>query len=178
MHYLDEVAHRRAVRQLALQMLYQLDAQGFDVNEHDPETIHQSLIKSSTDPENRYDGPWKVNTLPDSKDHQQAFERALGAWKIAKEADDFATRLAPDWPTARQPAIDRAIVRLCWYEMTTHFAPPKAAVNEAIELGKTFSTEKSANFLNGILDKMLKHILNTQTETPTPEPIGPPPPLT
>ena len=83
MHYLDEVAHRRAVRCLALQMLYQLDAHGHEMGEQDTESIRRSLIAASIDTENRYDGRWKIKTLPDPQDHELAFERAHSAWKIA-----------------------------------------------------------------------------------------------
>ena len=47
-------------------------------------------------------------------------------------------------------------------------------LNEAIELGKIFSTEKSAAFLNGVLDKMLKHVLNTHRDTSSDQPDQPP----
>jgi hypothetical protein len=52
--------------------------------------------------------------------------------------------------------MDRNIIRLCWYEMTRGSVPPKAAINEAIELAKQFGTERSAAFLNGVLDRMMR----------------------
>ena len=59
----------------------------------------------------------------------------------------------------RQPAVDRALLRLAYYEMTSGTTPPKAAVSEAVKLAKEFSTEKSPAFVNAILDKLLKKVL-------------------
>ena len=66
--------------------------------------------------------------------------------------------LAPDWPTYRQPVIDRCILRLAYFEMVTNRAPPKVVINEAVELAKEFSTDKSATFVNGVLDKIYRSL--------------------
>jgi hypothetical protein len=55
-------------------------------------------------------------------------------------ADEWAARLAPQWPTNRQPAVDRAILRLAIWELTNTDTPPKVVIDEAIELAKHFST--------------------------------------
>lgn len=149
------MAHPREIRVLALQMLYQLDARGGG----EPEIIRRSLLEAAQDLTGHYEGAWAVQTLTDPRDHEKAFNKALGAWESRDQADQLASRLAPDWPTHRQPAMDRNVIRLCWYEMTQTDVPPKVAVNEAIELAKKFGTGKSAPFLNGVLDRMLKYVL-------------------
>ncbi len=73
------------------------------------------------------------------------------------EADHTVAELAPDWPTYRQPVVDRNILRLAYYEMIPGTTPPKVAINEAIELAKEFSTEKSPLFVNGVLDKIYRN---------------------
>lgn len=78
------------------------------------------------------------------------------AWADRDEADAAVAELAPDWPTHRQPAIDRNILRLAFHEMVSGFAPPKVVINEAVELAREFSTEKSPMFINGVLDKIYK----------------------
>ena len=65
-------------------------------------------------------------------------------------------QLAPDWPTHRQPPLDRAILRLAHYEMTSGHAPIKVAINEAVELAKNYCAERSPPFINGVLDKMAR----------------------
>jgi len=64
--------------------------------------------------------------------------------------------LSPDWPTHRQPVVDRNILRLAYFEIVSGAAPPKVAINEAVELAREFSTEKSPAFVNGVLDKIMK----------------------
>lgn len=150
-----DVKRATEVRRLALQMLYQFDArQG-----RDEEEIRQSLLDAASDAARRYEGRWQVRAPADPHEHQEAFEKARHAWAGRDVADKLASSLAPEWPTHRQPMLDRAIIRLCWFEMTAGHIPPKVAINEAIELAKQFGTERSAVFLNGVIDKMLKHAL-------------------
>ena len=86
----------------------------------------------------------------------EAFQLAESAWLMHEQADALATELAPDWPTYRQPPIDRAILRLAYFEITTSRAPVKVAINEAVELAKAFCAEHSPAFINGVLDKMAR----------------------
>lgn len=83
---------------------------------------------------------------------------ARGAWRARRESDDLIRRIAPEWPPHRMPAVDRAIVRLAIYEMNLGEHNPKVAVNEAIELAKRFSTDRSPAFVNAILDKAMKQL--------------------
>lgn len=165
MDYLDQVAQRREIRKIALQMLYQLDARDGECADE----VKKSLLTASDDTANQFNGLWEVKTHSDNEVHVLAFDRAWNAWLRAQEADEIATDLAPEWPTSRQPVLDRNIIRLCWYEMSSNLVPPKAAVNEAIELAKIFGTERSAAFLNGVLDKMLKRVMKTVEDLDTHE---------
>lgn len=131
------MANPRDIRELALQALYQLDARGGEDEALD---------------EIRSDMPMT------DEQRREAFDLARAAYAGREQADAMATELAPNWPTNRQPMIDRNLIRLCWCEMTTGHAPAKVAVNEAIELAKRYSTEKSPAFVNGVLDKMMKRI--------------------
>ncbi len=156
---------RRRIRRLALQMLYQIDAcDGRDIEE-----IANSMREMSDDPDGIFEGHWRVFASSDPEDHAVAFARASASWELRAEADSNAVAFAPEWPTHRQPAIDRNIIRLCWFEMTQGDVPPKVAVNEAIELGKTFGGGQSASFLNGVLDKMLKGVLQDREQITKPD---------
>lgn len=143
---------RRDVRRLAMQLLYQVDMGGI--------TDADALL-TGIDPDV---GPLELR--------RQALDLALAAWEQRHAADQIAVELAPDWPTHRQPPVDRAILRLAYYEMASGHAPPKVAINEAIELAKVFCAENAPAFLNGILDKMAKRLEPPQPPTlPTaPEP--------
>jgi N utilization substance protein B len=56
------------------------------------------------------------------------------------------------WPLERMPILDRAILRMATYELITETAPIKVILNEAIELAKTYGTENSGKFINGVLN--------------------------
>ncbi|MBC7835614.1 MAG: transcription antitermination factor NusB [Phycisphaerales bacterium] len=134
------MASPRDVRRLAFQALFQFDARG----PSDEADVWQSLES--------------VDDFT-SKERRAAFDLAKAAFADRKKADTVMVELAPTWPVHRQAAVDRAILRLAHYEMTSGKAPPKVVVNEAVELAKAFSTKKSPAFINGLLDKVLKRVL-------------------
>lgn len=136
----------RETRRLAAQALYQLDARG----EADAEAVKRSVDASAGE---------------SGGDGAAAFELASGAFGARGTADTELTELAPEWPTGRQAAMDRAILRLAHFEMMAGVTPPKVVVNEAVELAKTFSTDRSASFVNALLDKVLKRVLGNAPES-------------
>jgi N utilization substance protein B len=150
----------RDIRRLAFQVLFQLDAR----RERDSQIIRDSIEQDES------------NLGP--KDRDKAFELATAAYAARAEADREMLTLAPQWPAHRQAAVDRAILRLAHFEITSGRTPPKIAVNEAVELAKEFSTDKSPAFVNGLLDKVLKKALAKAAEAtaetpPPPEPASP-----
>lgn len=139
------MATPRDIRRLAFQALFQLDSGG----ESEAENIRAAIRHlEEEDPADFSD-----------REYDKAFEMALGAFRARREADAVIAELAPTWPPHRQPAVDRAIARLAHFEMTTTTTNPKIAVNEAVELAKRYSTDRSPAFINGILDKVLKRVL-------------------
>ena len=73
------------------------------------------------------------------------------------EIDSIIERNLQNWKLDRISKINRTIVRVGVYEIVfDENIPKKVAVNEAIELGKIYSDEKSVSFINGVLDKVLK----------------------
>lgn len=145
------MSNRRQIRELALQALYQYDARG-DI---DAEQIERSVL----------DAPQDETTK------RLALEVARKAWSIHEHADALATEFSPDWPTHRQPMVDRGILRLGYYEIASGMTPPAVAINEAVELAKTFGSDRSPPFINGVLDKMsqrLKEVSPTSGEIPLP----------
>ncbi len=139
------MATPRDIRRMAFSALFQLDAQ----SEPDPAAVRATL----DDVTHGHD----AEITP--KDRDKAMALATAAFESRDGADRDVLALSPTWPAHRQPAADRAIIRLAWHEMTSGKTAPKVAVNEAIELAKEFSTEKSPAFVNGVLDKVLKRVL-------------------
>ncbi len=97
---------------------------------------------------------------------RQGLRMAGSAWDGREHTDQWIERLAPQWPPRRQPGVDRAILRLAVWELTEGQTPPKVVIDEAIELAKSFSTEQSPAFVNGVLDAVLKEIRAMTTPAP------------
>ncbi len=151
--YTVSVSKRSDIRRLAMQALYQIDMRG----ESDLAAIREVVHEDVNDPGLA----------------EEVFALATGAWKTRREADAKATQLAPDWPTHRQPPVDRAILRLAWFEMSTGHAPIKVAINEAVELAKDFCAENSPSFINGVLDKMAKDVKDVPVVEAPDKPASP-----
>lgn len=135
------MANPREIRRLAFQTLFQIDARG---GADDIESLRQAMEESDD---------FTVS------EQDRAMKLALNAYSDRAAADAVMLELAPTWPVHRQAAVDRAILRLAHYEMTVAGINPKVVVNEAVELAKGFSTEKSPAFINGLLDKVLKRVV-------------------
>lgn len=155
---------RRPTRELALQILYLIDARQQDADDAVEIALAQPVLADDeTDA--------LAQPLTDEQ-KQRAAHIAREAHAMRRRADDLASELAPTWPTSRQPAVDRAILRLAFYEMAVGVTPPKVAINEAIELAKRYSTERSPAFINGVLDKMMRR-LHAAAENKPPEQADP-----
>ncbi len=91
---------------------------------------------------------------------------AEGLQKHHVEIDQIIKRLAPEWPLDQITGIDRNILRLGVYELKFgKEIPPKVAINESIELAKTFGSDTSGKFINGVLGSLYKE-METAGEVP------------
>lgn len=78
-----------------------------------------------------------------------------------KDLDQIIEKAAPEWPIDKISVVDRNILRIGLYELLFSDrgeVPPKVAINEAIELAKTFGGENSGKFVNGVLGSVYKEI--------------------
>lgn len=135
---------RRKIRELAMQIVYLWDSHGGE----DRAMADQSMEHGTDDLVVR----------------QSALEMAQGAWEQRTNIDAQLERLAPQWPVRRQPAVDRALLRVAIWELQNVPTPPKVVLDEAIELAKAFSTENSPAFINGVLDAVLREINSLKQE--------------
>jgi len=123
---------RRKARVIALQALYEMDSVAHDAEE----TLERLVAEASLTEEGA------------------RFARELvGGVLEGKERIDITIQTyAPAWPVAQLAAIDRNILRLAIFEiLLNNKVPVKAAINEAVELAKTFGSENSPKFVNGVL---------------------------
>jgi transcription antitermination protein NusB len=132
------VTQSRRIRRAAFQALFQLDAA--------PEITDDELLASLAEVE-----------LSEGE-RRRTLALARGAFERREEADKLMTELAPAWPAHRQPAVDRALLRLGWFEMASGRTPPKVAISEAVSLAKAFGGEKSPSFVNALLGEAMQRL--------------------
>jgi N utilization substance protein B len=88
----------------------------------------------------------------------EVYVRSLvnGTLKNIKRFDKLIEKSAPEWPIDQISIIDKNILRLAVYELTSkNDIPPKVIINEAIELGKQFGGDNSSKFINGVLGTIM-----------------------
>ena len=135
-----QVDKRTRARELAMQALYQLDVQGSELLARLPEDFLNDAEQ-------------------DEQVRKLATDWTKGTWENLGECDELITSATIRWEFARLAPVDKSILRLAVYQLKfCPDVPPKVAINEAIELAKRFSTEKSGPFVNGVLDAILKRI--------------------
>jgi N utilization substance protein B len=123
---------RRKARVIALQALFEVDLAHHDADE----TVRRLLAESSLAEEGVV----------------FAQELVEGVLTNEDKIDSIIQIHAPAWPVPQLAVIDRNILRLAVFEiMINNRVPTKAAINEAIELAKTFGGENSPKFINGVL---------------------------
>ncbi|MGA2033502.1 MAG: transcription antitermination factor NusB [Thermoguttaceae bacterium] len=86
---------------------------------------------------------------------QFARDLMAGARQHRAEIDERLSQAAQNWSLERMAATDRNVLRLAAYEMLFSDTPPRVAIDEAVELAKRFGTAQSAQFVNGVLDKIM-----------------------
>lgn len=130
---------RRRARRVTLETLYE-----YDIAEHDPDMILQHRLE---------DHPMESSGVE--------FARSLihGVVSHQEEMDILIARSAPEWPLDQMAVIDRNILRIAIYEfLIDGETPVKVAINEAVELAKTYGSDSAPRFINGVLGTLADRI--------------------
>ena len=138
---------RTRAREIALQMLSLADTRGEEALAEVDDTLRM-LYKLDRD------GEVKAQDIDEDLLH---FARQLvdGTLEMRPGIDEVISNAAQNWHLSRRAIVDRNILRMAVYEMLhDKDIPAKVSINEAIELGKQFSTGQSGSFINGILDRI------------------------
>jgi transcription antitermination protein NusB len=126
---------RRKSREIAIQLLYQLE-----INEDEIEDA-LCTFKDMYSPEETY---WVFAT-----------HLLHGVFQHQKEIDLIIRKTSNHWSLSRMALVDRSIIRSAIFELLyCPDIPAKVTIDEAVEIAKKFSTDKSSAFINGILDKV------------------------
>ncbi len=123
---------RRKARSLAFQALYEVDSARHEARE----VVNRLLAEERLPEENA------------NFTHQLV----VGVIKNKEKIDGYIRSFAPAWPVEQIPIVDRNILRLAIFEiLLDNKVPVKVAINEAVELAKTFGSDNSSKFVNGVL---------------------------
>jgi N utilization substance protein B len=137
------MASRHLSRSIVLQSLYEWD---FYDRAHALKDIVERDIKDFGPGLEELDFIWKL---------VEGIEKHIG------EIDKIIETAAPEWPLAQISMVDRNVLRIGLYELlyaNKDEVPPKVAINESIELAKTFSGQTSGKFVNGVLGTVYKQL--------------------
>ena len=135
---------RRRSREHALQLMFQWDQRP---------APHEEILKG-------YYGSLLVGDDATAAARPDPFAEALfhGVTANVAAVDAQITKHAQNWRIERMPAVDRNILRLAGYELLFTDTPPAVAIDEALELTRTFSGDESVQFVNGVLDAIRREL--------------------
>jgi N utilization substance protein B len=137
------MASRHLSRSIVLQSLYEWDF-------YDKKPVLKDIVERNI-----------ANFGPGLEELNFIWQLIEGITKHMPEIDKVIETAAPEWPIAQIAMIDRNVLRIGLYELLyadKAEVPPKVAINEAIELAKTFSGQTSGKFVNGVLGTVYKQL--------------------
>ena len=138
------MASRHLSRSVAMQSLYEWDFRGRDNN------LIEAIIRQNL-----------KEFAPGLDSEQFVYDLVNGVLEKLPQLDAIIEKAAPQWPLDQIAIVDRNVLRLGLYELLfgkRDEVPPKVAINEAIELAKTFGGESSGKFVNGVLGTVYREI--------------------
>jgi len=138
------MSSRHLSRSIAMQSLYEWDFSG-----RKPEDLKKIVEKNIKE------------FGPGLEDTDFVWQLVNGVVKKLPQLDEIIEKAAPEWPIGQIDIVDRNVLRIGLYELlfgNRKEVPPKVAINEAIELAKSFGGESSGKFINGVLGTVYKEI--------------------
>ena len=136
------MSNRHLARAIAMQSLYEWDF--YDGQRPVMEILERNLTDLGQKTEEQ---EFAKHIVQGFLDHRDVIDQSIRTF-------------APDWPLEKITTVDRNILRIGTYELMFNFdIPSKVAINEAIELGKTFGGESSGKFVNGVLGAVYRNQL-------------------
>ncbi|MDP2909736.1 MAG: transcription antitermination factor NusB [bacterium] len=142
------MASRHLSRSIAMQSLYE-----WDFNGKKPEVLEKIVEKNLEE------------FGPGLEDKEFVWQLINGVVSHIKEIDEIIIKAAPEWPLDQITVVDRNVLRIGLFELiyeNKDEVPPKVAINEAIELAKSFGGESSGKFINGVLGTVYNELINEQ----------------
>lgn len=148
------IRRRTRAREIAMQVLFQFDVRGDGY----PGEVGRTVTELCLD-----------EAEQDAEIAGFAAQLVDGTRQNLAAIDQRLQGVTRNWDLKRMATVDRNVLRMATYElMFVADVPPKVAINEAIELGKKFSTANSGGFVNGILDRIRIDLEKERKAAPTP----------
>lgn len=136
---------RTKARKRALDLLYGADLRSVAISD----AIATEAVRAETEPSRL--GSWE---------YARTIAQGVEAHQV--EIDEYIETYAQGWTINRMPALDRAIVRIGIWELAFNPEVPEAvAISEAVDAARTYSTEDSAGFVNGLLGRIAQATATT-----------------
>ena len=138
------MASRHLSRSIVMQSLYEWDFSG-----RKPEDLKKIVEKNIQE------------FGPGLEDQTFVWQLVTGTVQHINEINKIIEKAAPEWPLDQITIVDRNVLRIGLFELVfgnKDEVPPKVAINEAIELAKTFGGESSGKFINGVLGTVYKNL--------------------
>ena len=140
---MPELKERTYLRGIALQSLYEYDLTGHDIS---------GILINRFEP---------IEISDDEK--KFVIDLVTGVLNHKDTIDAMIEKYAVDWPLEQIAVIDRNIIRIAAYEFAVaKITPDKVAINESIELAKTFGSETATKFVNGVLGSIADNLTAAQ----------------
>jgi transcription antitermination protein NusB len=153
------VKARTVARRLALDVLYEAEIRNSLPSEALAAREREGWVRPSRiEDETKRRGD--STETPEQDSIAYARELVVGVQSHRADADELIVRYADRWAIERMPVIDRNVVRMALYELFWRDDIPVAvAINEAVELVKSLSTDDSGRFVNGLLGRIVEREL-------------------
>ena len=138
------MANRHLSRSIAMQTLYE-----WDFNSNKKSNIDEVLKRNIAE------------FAPGLEDDTFARDLIKGVLENKEKINAIISKTAPEWPLEQISLVERNVLRIGIYELlysNRSEVPPKVAINEAIELAKSFGGESSGRFINGVLGTVFREM--------------------
>ena len=138
------MANRHLLRSIAMQSLYEWDFR------EKKDKLVEEIIRHNVE-----------EFGPGAEDISFVYYLVQGVLKNRTKIDQLIEKCAPEWPLEQVTIVDRNVLRLGIFELVFgnyEEVPPKVAINEAIELAKTYGGESSGRFVNGVLGTIYREM--------------------
>lgn len=148
-------SNRHLGRIVALQTLYELE---FRTDAGDASVDIAEILERNLE---------RYKTAIDDK--KFVSELVSGVKAASAELDEKIQPIAPEWPISQIARVDRNVLRIGLFELLhrADVVPPKVAINEAVELAKSFGSENSSKFINGVLGTALRTLVEEKPNADT-----------